>query len=492
MSSARGLWTFLRPGPLVVTGVLVVGVVTSPWWRPYLDRLTSVAVDRPGDSPAVADGHEGHDHGEIEHETIHLSPQARRNLGLTEEFVRPLSLQDWRATISVPAMVIEQPGCAHWSVSAPMTGIVTRVHAVPGESVAPGAVLFEMRLTHEDLVRTQVEFLRTLGELDVELRELERLREPSQSGAIAGKAFLERQYAYDRLQALIQAQRESLRLHGLSEAQVDRIARERTLLQDLQIVAPSPDPHAERSELRLSRTSYRMTDNAVATAAPQQTDGDHEALLAVKDLAVHTGETVEAGHELCVLVGLDHLYVEGQAFEQDAAAVMRALDLEWTVEAIPDAAAGRSTVIPDLRIAWVSNQIDPDSRSLRFYLPLTNTVVRDTTDASGRRYVQWRFRPGQRMTLKVPVEELTNQLVIPAEAVATDGPEAFVYLQNGDHFDEIPVQILHRDGQSAVLAADGSVFPGDVIAMHSAHQLRMAIRNQSGTGGGDAHHGHMH
>jgi cobalt-zinc-cadmium efflux system membrane fusion protein len=139
-------------------------------------------------------------------------------------------------------MMIEQPGCAHITVATPMTGIVTEVATTMGQAVEPGDPLFEMRLTHEDLVRTQVEFVRTLGELDVELKELERLRDISESGAIAGRSFLERQYARDKLQALIQAQRESLRLHGLSEAQVQQITEDRRLLQDLRIVVPTSPP----------------------------------------------------------------------------------------------------------------------------------------------------------------------------------------------------------------------------------------------------------
>ena len=48
-----------------------------------------------------------------------------------------------------------------------MTGVIRHVHAVSGEAVKPGVLLFEIRLTHEDLVSAQTDFLQTLGELDV-------------------------------------------------------------------------------------------------------------------------------------------------------------------------------------------------------------------------------------------------------------------------------------------------------------------------------------
>ena len=55
----------------------------------------------------------------------------------------------------------------HWEVTAPMTGVVTRIYPIQGEAVRPGQPLFEVRLTHEDLLQLQAEFLRTVEELDV-------------------------------------------------------------------------------------------------------------------------------------------------------------------------------------------------------------------------------------------------------------------------------------------------------------------------------------
>ena len=49
------------------------------------------------------------------------------------------------------------------------------------------------------------------------------------------------------------AQREALRLHGLSERQIDDIAKNHKLLRDLQIVAPGRDSHGDE-EFKLSGT----------------------------------------------------------------------------------------------------------------------------------------------------------------------------------------------------------------------------------------------
>jgi cobalt-zinc-cadmium efflux system membrane fusion protein len=42
-----------------------------------------------------------------------------------------------------------------------------------------------------------------------------------------------------------------------------------------------------------------------------------------------------------------------------------------------------------------------------------------------------------------------------------------------------------------VVAQDGSLFPGDVVALTGAAQLQMALRNRSG-GAIDPHAGHSH
>ena len=93
--------------------------------------------------------------------------------------------------------------------------------------------------------------------------------------------------------------------------------------------------------------------------------------------------------------------------------------------------------------------------------------------------------------MRVPVEEWTAQIVLPVEAIAREGAESFVFQQNGKHFDRVPVHVRYRDSSHAVIASDGSLFPGDVVALRGAHQMQMALKNKSG-GGVDPHAGHNH
>ena len=95
------------------------------------------------------------------------------------------------------------------------------------------------------------------------------------------------------------------------------------------------------------------------------------------------------------------------------------------------------------------------------------------------------------MQLRVPVEQWPNRIVLPVDAVAKEGVEFYVFQQNGDHFDRVTVQVEYQDQFWVVVANDGSVFPGDTVAMSGAHQLQMALKNKAG-GGVDPHAGHNH
>ena len=101
-----------------------------------------------------------------------------------------------------------------------------------------GTALFSLRLTHQDLVKSQSEFLAALGRMDVENLEIRRLASVAQSGAIAGKTLIQREYERDKLMAEIRAQRQAMLLHGLNESQIGGIEKNRTLVREVTIYAP--------------------------------------------------------------------------------------------------------------------------------------------------------------------------------------------------------------------------------------------------------------
>jgi hypothetical protein len=151
----------------------------------------------------------------------------------------------------------------------------------------------------------------------------------------------------------------------------------------------------------------------------------------------------------------------------------------------------QTDAVDGLKLLYLADSVDADTRAFRFYLSLPNKIALDQTSDSGRRFIAWRFNPGQRMELRVPVEYWQDRIVLPVESVVEEGAETYVYERNGDHFDRVAVHVEYRDQASAVISNDGALKPGDVVAGRGAYQMHLALKNRSG-GGPDPHAGHSH
>lgn len=213
--------------------------------------------------------------------------------------------------------------------------------------------------------------------------------------------------------------------------------------------------------------------------------------LVVHALSVDRGQHVTAGDTLAVLVDHGTLLLEGDAFEQDIAQITEAASQGTPITAVLDAQGSPQRRIENLRIAYVADSVAAESRTLRFYVSLPNEAGGESRTDNASRSVTWRYKPGQRMQLEVPVEEWPDRIVLPAAAVAQDGVENYVFRSRIGHYDRTPVQVEHRDPQWVVIANDGAIKPGQRVATSSAQQLHLAIKNKAG-GGVDPHAGHSH
>ena len=225
----------------VLVGLPCAAYFSRSLWYPLLkSRLeASQKAARAGEHDhGEVDAH-NHDHaGHDDANSLELSEQARRALGLEPKDLQTIKLVNFERMLTIPALIVERPGRSQFQVTAPMTGIVTRIHPLRGEAVQPGELLFEIRLTHEELVQSQAEYLRTAEELDVIEREVKRLEKVVEGGAVAGKQLLERQYEQQKLLAIGRAQRQALLLHGISEPQADEILKSRKLLGTISVSVP--------------------------------------------------------------------------------------------------------------------------------------------------------------------------------------------------------------------------------------------------------------
>lgn len=444
----------------ILLAVGVTAVATSNQWLPHLRSLTSRANQQADSSPHGP--HAGHDHQESKASTsVELSERGLKNIGFEPFVIKPA---EYARTLSLPSIVVERPGRSQIHVTAPLTGLITEIYAVNGEAVGPEEPLFELRLTHEELVSAQTEYLQTQSNLEIVNRELTRLQGLGQ-GIIAGKRVLEKEYEKQKLESAILAIEQAMLLHGLTEEQIDEIRRTKQLFRKVTVSSPRHNHEGETC--------------------------DQPHLFTIQRLGIAAGEQIEVGRELAVLADHCELHVEAIAFEDDAAAIRTAAREGRSVTALPLNSKSKEVIVQGLEILYVADQIDPNSRALKVYLRLPNQVVLEKSLPGGKRFLEWKYKPGQRLDINIPIERWQNQLVMPTAAVVDEGGESYVYRQNGDHFDRISVHVLYRDQSNLVVANDGALFAGDVIAGQGAFQMHLALKNKSG-GGIDPHAGHNH
>lgn len=438
---------------LAGTGAIGTAGLTFPIWRDWV-------LPPPVTSPA-AEHHEHHDP-----DKVHLSPQARRNLRLV---VQPMRLTTFTKAIQVPGMVVDRPGRCDFSVPAPMAGIIQSVTAVPGRTVTAGEELLTLRLLSEGLQQSQTELFKTTRELKIVQEQKDRLATAARSGAVPEARMIELDNQERRLSANLQALRHDLKARGLNAEQIQEITEGRFLTETRVVVPARP-----------------ATEKLLASPA----ESHHAPVFEVQSLNVRLGDFVQAGQTLCVLNDHQHLFIEGHAFPQEAPLLEQTVRNHWPVEAdFAESADSRwPRTTDELRIEYLNSTMDSESRTLSFFLELPNQS-RAYTDG-GKTVRVWRFRPGQRVRLRVPIEELKNVLVLPPSAVVREGPEVFVFRQNGDLFQRCTVHVVYEDSRTVVVANDGSIGAGQFIAHNGAAAMNRILKVQEGGEGHDHHHDH--
>lgn len=463
-----------------LAGGVAVGRVL--WWEP-----------RRGEA-AVTEGLGGADDDEPDVH-VDLTPAAVRSLGL--RFGR-VGREPFRKSIRVPGMVTEKPGRSGVVVTSPTNGIVRRIHRFPGQVLRPGDVLFTLRVMDEALETAQLSLLETLSRIRVNERELARLDPLAEAGAIVGRRTLEMEYELEQLRATREARLQELRLRGLDGDQIRRILDDRELVSEIEIRLDGGHP-AEGN------------DSGAAEALAGRAGSD--ALFTIESVDVFPGRAVKKGEELAHVASHRELYLRGEAFESDVSAIREVVARGWKVEAdFGEAGPGAM----ELEIAYIDNHVDATTNTFPFYMTLANRVVSQRQDASGREFWSWKYKPGQRSHLRIPVAEWPDQIVLPRDATVRVGPETMVFrldlaavdgepvaeagprdldrfLDGLDLFELEPVavQVLHQDPRWCVIADDGDLAVDDIVALNRGYQLHLAWRLQRS--GGDLHdHDHDH
>jgi cobalt-zinc-cadmium efflux system membrane fusion protein len=439
---------------LAVAVLALTGTMGGYIYKTWRDKQAASVADGAPKPPPVADGSM----------PVRLSAAARKNLGITSA---PLKATTYWRKIDVPGVITDRPGISDRGVVAPVTGIVTQIHAYPGDTIAPNAPLFSLRLISDSLHTSQLELFKASKEIEIALQQKQRLEGLAKEGAVAGSRMIELENQIQRMDVNVQAYRQDLLARGLSPDRIEAAAKGEFVTE---IVVHAPGEQA------LKVAAIALT--AAVEGEPQRLPFSFE----LQSLKVELGQQVEAGTVLCYLADHRTLLIEGSGFKKDMPLIQQAAKDQLPIEVLfeMNEATNWPPLPKQLQIHHVANLIDPESRTFSFFLALDNQWHAYTQDNQDR--LIWRFRPGDRVRLSVAVEKMDDVFVLPQEAVVREGPEAFVFRQNGDLFDRLSVHVLHEDSTSVVIANDGALRKGSFLAQNSAASLNRVLKAQLASG----------
>jgi multidrug efflux pump subunit AcrA (membrane-fusion protein) len=460
-----------RPYGVIVFLVLAGALwASSLWWWPLARGYFSAGANAPEEKKE--------DHGHSETGTLTLSNEARETLGIETGVLQPTT---YERVIPVPGRAIVVPGIGRQQITAGASGMVAKVFVTQGELVSPGQTLFEIQLVHDEAIDTQVQLLDALADKEVVQAEVERLTtlEARTPGAVPGTRLLEKRYELRHLNHVIASRRQMLVLLGLPQDDVDRLIQS----------------HIERSERAPDEKHedyrHRHLLDTIVIKAPLAMGGDGQSRLLLEKLSIVVGQHVDSGDVLCQLGDYRTLWIEGEAFERDLETIRAARDNAWPVTVAVERRGQKPLLLKDLKIRDLAPQVDAAAGSAGFYVELPNELRAIPSGDAETERIDWVYRPGQRVEIRVPAQLITGALKVPVAAVAEDGLNHYVFQVSGNTFVRRPVQILERDENFVVIAQNRFVQPGVKIALNGAFQLQLALLNKAMDPAALAH-GHSH
>jgi len=365
----------------------------APTGRP---NPRSQAVDPTSPSaPAAADGKQA----------IRLPVSLQETLGLRDAAAEIRAIQE---TLTLPGTIVSHPERTV-AVGARVEGKIVAARGLPGDAVAVGEVLAEVRSV--ELERLQTDLLQAWSRLDLAVADRDLARELLARKAIAAKEVVRKEMEQRQADREAEALKARLRLVGMTDREIEQLRAAAATSSLLAIRAPIAGVIVER--------------NAVV------------------------GEVATPEKTLFRLADLRQVLAEGEAFESQAPRLRRGLPVRVLAGAVP----GRHFTG---RVSHVAPVVDPDRRTLRVWAEIDNSP-----DAS--------LRPNMYAQLLVVLSERSKALAIPVDALLSGDGEEAVFVRVGGGYERRPVAVGLRDDRYAEVKA--GLAPGDRVVVTGKQQL---------------------
>ena len=387
--------------------ILILRRRSSLGFRLAVMAVITTMIGRP------ASAHEGHAplptkgvQVDVQKGLITLSPEAQKSLGLRTAAVEQRELKEKALAYATLVMPWQQ----QYFLSSQLSGRIAALHVVTGTTVEPGQLLAE--IASPELEALQLELRNAANELDLSLRQVERLRGLIKDQAIAERDFIEASTKHEQNRYAVQIARSKLHSLGLSESVIDKV--------------------------------LQRTDGAAALLLPLVSP--LRGTVSHSDLAV--GKVIAANEHLFEINDLSSLWVQIGVLERDVARIKAGQPVELEFSAFPKHFVEAVVTIPGV-------DVDPATHLA--------TVWADVANPPGSP----KYLPGMTGTAKIVTSEPAKLLTVPASALLGSGAERYVLVEvaatsKGYEYRRQNVVVAAQNA-SFVQLQSGGLFPGDRV-----------------------------
>lgn len=275
-------------------------------------------------------------------------------------------------------------------IGATVTGRVTDIDALLGQSVKKGEVL--ARLNSSELSSQQLAYLKARAQLELNRRNAERAKALFDADVIGVAELQRRESEFQISVAETRAASDQLQLLGVSRAAIDRLGKQ----------------------------------GAVDSVTP--VTATMSGVVVERKLA--QGQVVQPADALFVVADLSRLWAEAQVPEQQVNLVKTGQSVSIEIPAL-----GNEKLVG--KLIFVGQTIDPETRTVLVRTELDNR--------------EGRLKPAMLASMLIEAKPM-DRLVVPASAVVRENDEDHVFVAEGDGaFRLVKVKLGPEQGGTRVL-----------------------------------------
>lgn len=293
-------------------------------------------------------------------------------------------------------------------IGASVTGRITEINAMLGQNVKKGERLALLNST--ELSQAQSDYLKATSQVNLRRITVKRAERLLESGVIAEAELQERQGVLTEAEVDLRAASDRLRVMGMSEADLKRLEKQRSIHSFSPVTASIDGVVIERN--------------------------------------VAIGQVVQPADSLYTVADLSQLWLVAEIPEQQA---------HWARQG--DRALAEVPALPGQEVSgkliYVADLVDADTRTVTVRMELANP--------------QRLFKPQMLATLKIS-KPSSQSLSVPSQAVVRENDKDYVFVQTAPaRFELRPVRLGREDAQKRPLL-DG-LQAGEKIVVGGAFHL---------------------